>query len=699
MANTCHLCPDSADLTQHLQPAAMGVAALVGLYVFWIYMGHDSKKLAGFKDIDVHIQSGLCDTAAKAAESLQQPLVAHLECEPDRVHIETASADLRRGCRIVVQHSGGEHAGAHGRVVKTQKDGSYKVKLEDVSKAQQFTRQQLRERTHVVENAAQTPANVFVLTDEWAASPRCVQTIVLSLAARAGMDLSSSADVDIHKELLVMPHDKLSALRKGAFLVVVSSDSSGVLDSEAYKKLTDQDAGLGFPPAVIFNDPGTTAATLHAPISAFLDEERLDAAYKQLTEEFASAAKDTAQTIRDLVANRERFVRAARMAGRTSAMLRINLPHIQIISWSWSLNLSWPASVLALRDTIGAFFSLDLMTAARPECVPADGGPGADGAVGGPGVASLLAAAALMMFVIFLLVLLWIKSICCNCLCCRSKDKQLEEARKAHIVHYRYGLYSLAFPLLITQAVKWLDWSEQESYVYRCLEEEVCWTNNEVPHIVDVPTGGMQFCVGIAGFWVLLLVAVVPLTTLRTLRRKYKAGLLSDENPSLATQARLGWLYDKYTEDCYYFEFVALVGRAVLILSGILLTKNHPIFGQLVCIVVILVSMALLIKLKPFEEEPEDAAKWSSINKLAAEAAACQAIDMGLGLVSKVLEDNGMTTELSGGLITISAVLVFLVPLTMTAMAEVQMLAGLKKEKDELDDARDDLVEVTASPL
>eukprot|EP01052_Picozoa_sp_SAG31_P039484 SAG31_NODE_5486_length_2512_cov_1.878989_1_plen_39_part_10 len=27
--------------------------------------------------------------------------------------------------------------------------------------------------------------------------------------------------------------------------------------------------------------------------------------------------------------------------------------------------------------------------------------------------------------------------------------------------------------------------------------------------------------------------------------------------------------------------------------------------------------MALLIKLKPFEEEPEDAAKWSSINKLA----------------------------------------------------------------------------------
>eukprot|EP01051_Picozoa_sp_SAG22_P002170 SAG22_NODE_95_length_20791_cov_40.318514_10_plen_46_part_00 len=41
----------------------MGIAVLVGLYVFWVYMGRDSKKLAGFKDVDVHIQSGLCSAA------------------------------------------------------------------------------------------------------------------------------------------------------------------------------------------------------------------------------------------------------------------------------------------------------------------------------------------------------------------------------------------------------------------------------------------------------------------------------------------------------------------------------------------------------------------------------------------------------------------------------------------------------------
>ena len=229
----------------------------------------------------------------------------------------------------------------------------------------------------------------------------------------------------------------------------------------------------------------------------------------------------------------------------------------------------------------------------------------------------------------------------------------MEEARKAHIVHYLYGLYSLAFPLLITQVAKWLDWSQLESGM---------WTSNEVPHVKNSHTWEMALAIGIASFWLLLLVVAVPLKTLRTLRHKYEAGLLSDESPSLATQARLGWLYDKYTEDTYYFEFVALVGRAVLILSGILLIKNQPVLGQLVCIMVSLVSMVLLIKLKPFEEEPEDAAKWCSINKLAAQAAACQAIDMGLGLVARVLKDNGMATELTTGVITISTVLVFVVP-------------------------------------
>ena len=220
VANVCHACPESA--TQYLQPAAMGISTLVGLYVFWIYMGRDSKKLSRFKDIDVHIQSGMCETAVEVAESLQRSLATHLECGLDRVHIEASPGDLKPGCPVVVQNSGGDHDGAHGHIVKAQEDGSYRVRLEDVSKVQWFTRQQLCEQENVIENPMQAPAAIFVLTDEWVASPLCVQKITLSLAARAGMDLRSLADVDIHKELLAMPHDKLSALRTGAFLVVSS---------------------------------------------------------------------------------------------------------------------------------------------------------------------------------------------------------------------------------------------------------------------------------------------------------------------------------------------------------------------------------------------------------------------------------------------------------------------------------------------
>eukprot|EP01051_Picozoa_sp_SAG22_P002171 SAG22_NODE_95_length_20791_cov_40.318514_11_plen_75_part_00 len=73
--------------------------------------------------------------------------------------------------------------------------------------------------------------------------------------------------------------EALSALRRGSFLVVVSPDPSAVLGSEAHKQLTDRDTGLGFPPTVIY-DPDTTVTSLQAPISAFLDEERLDEAYK-----------------------------------------------------------------------------------------------------------------------------------------------------------------------------------------------------------------------------------------------------------------------------------------------------------------------------------------------------------------------------------------------------------------------------------
>ena len=272
-------------------------------------MGRDSKKLRGLKDIDVH-PVRVVRTVVEVAESLRQSLVAHLECEST-----VSTLRHHRGAQTwmsgVVQ-SGGDHDGAHGHIVKAQDDGSYRVRLEDVSKVQWFTRQQLCEQENVIENPMQAPAAIFVLTDEWVASPLCVQKITLSLAARAGMDLSSLADVDIHKELLAMPHDKLSALRTGAFLVV-SSDSSSVAVRQRRQLLT-RTPDLAFHPR-----PSTIRTPRHHSTCICLGISGRKAAgrCKELRDEFVLSASN-ASVNRNLVANRKMPV--ARVAGRTSAM-------------------------------------------------------------------------------------------------------------------------------------------------------------------------------------------------------------------------------------------------------------------------------------------------------------------------------------------------------------------------------------------
>eukprot|EP01052_Picozoa_sp_SAG31_P067303 SAG31_NODE_26093_length_448_cov_1.189112_1_plen_76_part_00 len=70
------------------------------------------------------------------------------------------------------------------------------------------------------------------------------------------------------------------------------------------------------------------------------------------------------------------------------------------------------------------------------------------------------------------------------------------------------------------------------------------------------------------------------------------------------------------------------------------------------------------------------------------------------GLGSKVLVDNGMATDFSDGLVAFSQVVVLIVPLTMTAMAEMQELLSLQDEiKKELKNGEREAVEVTNSPL
>ena len=78
---------------------------------------------------------------------------------------------------------------------------------------------------------------------------------------------------------------------------------------------------------------------------------------------------------------------------------------------------------------------------------------------------------------------------------------------------------------------------------------------------------------------------------------------------------------------------------------------------------------------------------------------------MSVGLGSKLLADNGAATGFSDGLISFYQVVVLMLPLTMTTVAEVHGLVGLKDHVHELqngawagDEDPQDLVTIT-NPL
>ena len=606
-ANNCVYCPESGGVAQYLQLAAIAVLVVVAAVVGWSFLGRRSRKLKQFKDIDVHIQFGLCEAGRQIATALEQSFVLHLGCAADRVYTETAP-----------------------------------------------------DPPHLVHAATQTPAAVFVLTEDWVAQPDCVGSVVKSLSARFGVDLGKST-ADDWKVLTKLPHGKLAAMRAGTFLVACGP---GVQDSAAYKMLTDTN-GLGLDARLIADDL-VAATDLGSSASMFLTKERLGREYTQMRKDIVMAAEGASGTIRTLLANKEKFAQAA---SRTTTLLQIQLPHIQMTAYAWSLNLSWPDYVHRLRDSIGAVFSFNLGVAIKPECLS---GESAEAKSAG----SVLTSLGVMAFVFVTLLVMGIKYRCC-----RSKDAKKEEARRAHITHFLVGLYSWSFPLLITQSAKWLVWRHLEGHGSNSM-----WASTKVAHVKRSFLWEMVLAVSVAVVWLLLLAVVVPVKLVRVLRAKKAAGLLSDENPSLPTLAAYGWLYDKYREGCYYFEVIALEGRAVLIVTGALLTADHPITGQVIGTAVILVSLALQLKLKPFKESPKAAAHWSSANKMAALALLCQAAAMVAGMASAALKSRDANTDATDALIAIVVLVSFLLPLTLTAVGQLKQIRKLKGKMEELDE-------------
>jgi hypothetical protein len=478
--------------------------------------------------------------------------------------------------------------------------------------------------------------------------------LVAAMAGRGGIDTAPALDDDesIHDKIMQLPHSKLAALRAGCCVIVCDAS---VRDSPEFARLTSQDDGLGIEDTQIFDQPddddeGTQPhEKLLESVASFLNDERPSEEHKQMCEEFASSTSSLSAALAGLVRNKA----LAQGAARASAGLRISLPHIQIVSWSWGCDWAWPPFVATLREYVASFIQVDINTAAKPECTALSAE-----------AASTLTAFALMGFVMLLLLVLTVKYKRA-----KSDDPRQDAAKKAHIVSFTLALYTLAFPILVTQAVRWLDWTQNTGGDN--------WTNNEIANVYRALTIQVVAAVLLASVWLLILTVLIP----RKLYLRLRSHREADRLHVAEVHASLGWLYDRYTDDAYWHELALLESRFVVILFGTLLSGHDNtanVVSQCICMAATCAVLALQLKKRPFAEDAAAAAHWSSLNKQATIALFCQFVALGLGLVSTVAGAGDADTSTALGFVVVAGVLVaFATPLLLTIAAEVVTLRGI----------------------
>jgi hypothetical protein len=426
--------------------------------------------------------------------------------------------------------------------------------------------------------------------------------------------------------------------------------------------------------------------------------------------DIVSAAADADSLFNDVVEARDNIAQAA---SKGAALMKIQLPHVQMITFTWSLGWKWPAYIITLRETVGAFFNLNLVDAAKPECLallPNFSDPSDPVFLTGGGP--------ILSAIVLVGILCAMYTRCGTCCCCAAKG-----AWRAHVLSFGVVLYAVAFPALVMASAKWLDWSDgggdrgvctaRAGYILsgECSDPDYVppeqssnwdagdWDNDEIPQTLNQSNVKMLTWVIPYGFIAFVLVVAVPAAVFKSLRRARNAGTLH----SAEYQARLGWFYQSYTDEAYFFELLTLEGRAALIFIGILLSADS-ITAQLSSMLVVGGMLVVQVRLKPFIEEEDggDAAVWwSSLNSVAATALVCQLVGTAAGLASTVLTENELNGTASDVLITLVGLIVLLLPTGLSIASFKQTVKGLvdgdghQDFTNPMDDVEDSPDEVT----
>ena len=105
--------------------------------------------------------------------------------------------------------------------------------------------------------------------------------------------------------------------------------------------------------------------------------------------------------------------------------------------------------------------------------------------------------------------------------------------------------------------------------------------------------------------------------------------------------------------------------RFITIFVGGLVTAVSPLVAASLVIIITLCLLLMQTKLKPYKETAEDAAHWSSANKMGTVGYISQLVVLGVGLLCAILDDS--VSEAIKIALSLIAVVALLIPLTLTA--------------------------------
>jgi hypothetical protein len=391
------------------------------------------------------------------------------------------------------------------------------------------------------------------------------------------------------------------------------------------------------------------------------------------------------EAIATLKAIRQTMAKSTAQLQDAAATLRIvgsiSWNHVQFVSLNLSLRMDWPASLIKLRQWVGGLVSVSVPSLVPSECVVNDEFDEEAHASESHSVQEVQKARLYHEYAtptsVYLqyfgtqgpFVLAIVVSGCVYIVARCKKNQSLMN----QVLHFFIAFYTIALMGMVYGAIEMLDCTEDSSGLMvletnpkiqctfslmyapgydsqgapcaQCVckpddhEHGQCPANEELPFMVG--NSPFMLFAPVSGTMLVIILVIVPVASLRSLRRASRHSLLDDDG----YHSRMGWLYNRYERRCYYFEGFTTVTKIALVVPSVLMSSDE--WAAVVacwCVFVELLALLAQVYFKPYKRaiseppisnQPGWNLKWSKHNQLAVIGFAGQLLVAMSGLLSK----------------------------------------------------------------